>query len=52
MSASEHDSRLLDNERHRNDDLLAENARLRIKIARLNDKACKLARDIRDLLEE
>ncbi len=48
--SGEYDSNLLDNERRKNDELLAENDGLREEIGRLNHKARKLARDIRDLL--
>ena len=52
MTASERDSTLLDNERRKNDELLAENARLRDEIARLNWKSAKLRLDIHDLMEK
>ncbi len=51
MVASEYDSNLLDNCRRKNDELLAENQRLREEIARLTRQREKAYRAIRDIMK-
>ena len=52
MSASERDSRVLDNEREKNDELLAENAVLRWELNLLKKKHEQQFRRIRDIMGE
>ncbi len=52
MSASDYDSRLLDNERRKNDELQAENDGLRKEIARLNWAREQQFRRMRDIMGE
>lgn len=52
MSASEQDSRVLDNERLKNDELRAENAVLRWELSLLKKKHEQQFRRIRDIMGE
>ena len=52
MSASERDSRILDNERLKNDNLRAENQCLRAEIVKLARNRERAYRRIRDIMEE
>ena len=52
MSASEQDSRALDNERARNDELRAENERLREELGHVKMKREQQFRRMRDIMVE